>query len=243
VDGAVAGRAMLLAPAVAVIPGGAAWLAIAVACQTGLSAAVAAVIGVGMLALTTRGLHLDGLADTADGFAASYQRERALAVMRSGDTGPAGLATVVLVLLLQVSGLAQALHLGQSQSAGGASAVWQAGGTVLIAAIAGRAGVVLACRRGIPAARPEGLGATVAGSVSLPGLVLTMAAATAACAGLAVVTGPSWQAGAVAAVASLVTCAVLVRRAVRRFGGITGDVIGACVEAGTAAAILVLAAA
>ena len=141
-DAPVPGRAMLLAPAAGLVPGLAALAAVAGADVAGLSPLVAATLGVAALALTTRGLHLDGLADTADGLAASYDRDRALAVMKRGDVGPAGLATVVLVLLVQVAALAQAVT---------ASSV-----TVLVAAVAARTAVPLACARGVPAARPDG---------------------------------------------------------------------------------------
>ena len=77
----------------------------------------AASLTVVLWAFLTRGLHLDGLADTADGLAASYDRQRALDVMRRGDTGPAGAATLVLVLLLQAAALAQVLSGGGTRIA------------------------------------------------------------------------------------------------------------------------------
>jgi adenosylcobinamide-GDP ribazoletransferase len=48
--------------------------------------------------------------------------------------------------------------------------------------------------------------------------------------------------GAVAALIVILATAALVRRATLRFGGITGDVLGAAVEIGTAAALLTFAA-
>jgi adenosylcobinamide-GDP ribazoletransferase len=227
-DGAVPGRAMLLAPAAGLVPGLAALAVVWLAGRAGLAPLLAAALGVGVLALATRGLHLDGLADTADGLAASYDRDRALAVMRRGDVGPAGLATVVLVLLVQVSALAQAV------AATGSA-------TVLLAAVAARTAVPLACTRGIPAARPDGLGSHVAGSVTPARLAVCAAATAAALAATAAATGAPWWLGPAATAAALAAAAVVLWRAVRRIGGMTGDVAGAAVEVATAAALVTLA--
>ena len=237
IDPPVPGRAMALAPLVGVIPGLSAAAAAGVALGIGLSPGVAAVIVVGLFALVTRGLHLDGLADTADGLAASYDRERALTVMRRGDTGPNGLAAVVLVLLLQVAALTQVLGFARSSAGAWPRAV----AVVVVVAVAARIAIPLACVRGVPSARPEGLGATVAGSVRPAAAGIVVAATVVA--SLAVqISGFPWYAGVLAVLGVVVATAVLIHRAVTRFGGITGDVLGAAVEISTAAALLVLAA-
>lgn len=217
IDRRVAGHAMLLAPVVGaglgVLAAGTGWAAL----RVGLSPFVSAVLVLGVLALATRGLHLDGLADTADGLAASYDRQRALDVMRRGDAGPAGVATLALVLLLQAAATAELLAADRP--------------FVLIAAYAlSRAALTLACLRGIPCARPDGLGATVAGSVGRGRGVVVLALT-----GLATVP----YAGATCLVV-LAVVVLLLRRTTTRLGGITGDVLGACVEAGLAAALVAL---
>jgi adenosylcobinamide-GDP ribazoletransferase len=238
----VPGRAMALAPLAGLVPGVGAAVVGWIGLRLGLSTSVIGVLVVGMFALTTRGLHLDGLADTADGLAASYDRERALEVMRRGDTGPTGLAAVVLVLLLQVAALSQVLAAASVREAGRDAGPVRAMVIVIVIAVVARLAIPLACRHGIPSARPEGLGATVAGAVSRPALVIC-AGATALAAALG-----GWGAGfaawggALAVLVVILATAVLVRRAVRRFGGITGDVLGAAVEIATAAALLTFAA-
>jgi adenosylcobinamide-GDP ribazoletransferase len=223
-------RAMVLAP-LAVVPvavlAGLVWWAAGAA---GLPGLVAGLLVVGTLALGTRAMHLDGLADTVDGLGASWDRARALEVMRRGDVGPMGAVALVVVLGLQAAGFAEL-----PRGASGAAAV-------LLVVCASRGVLVLGCRRGVPAARPDGLGRVVASTVGPLGLtvgvLLLLALGTAA--GLAA--GRPWWQGLLAAVLAVAVVLGLVGHAVRRLGGISGDVLGATVEAATATLVVVLAA-
>lgn len=216
IDRSVAGTAMALAPAVGALLGAllAGLLMLLVAVAPPL---VAAGVTVGAGALLTRGLHLDGLADTVDALGSYRRGAAALEIMKKPDVGPFGVAALVVVLLVQAATLAELA--GRS---------WPAALAAVVAATAaGRLGVAVACRRGVPAARPEGLGALVAGTVGPVALV----AGTAAVALVAVAAVPDrpWQ-GPLAVLAALAAAAALLRHVVRRLGGITGDVLGATVE-------------
>jgi adenosylcobinamide-GDP ribazoletransferase len=217
-DRSVARAAMVLAP-VAVLPLGlAAALAGGLHPWLGLSPLVAAGLAVGVVALGTRALHLDGLADTADGLGSGYDRDRALDIMRRGNTGPMGVAAVVLVLLVQVAAAGSLL-----------ARPW---GFVSLGALVclSRTALAVACATGVPPARPSGLGATVAGVVPRAAAAAGLLLAAGVAAGLLVPTGSPWWRGVAAVVAGSLVVAGLVARCVRRFGGITGDVLGAAVE-------------
>ena len=232
VDRRVAGRAMVLAPLVGLALG--CVLLALLWTLGGRSSLLAAVGAVAALALLTRGLHLDGLADTADGLGSGRDADRALEVMRRGDVGPFGVVTLLLVLLLQV-----AAPDGLVQTSTGRAAV-------VAALVLSRLVLPALCSRGIPAARPEGLGAMVAGTVGRVALAVS-AVVWLVCAPLGVsvardsVTSGSWLHLVAFLVGPAVVTGLFARRCIRRFGGVTGDVLGACVEVAFTAALLVAA--
>jgi adenosylcobinamide-GDP ribazoletransferase len=224
-----AGAAMLLAPLtvvpMAVALGG---LHLVVARAPSL-AAVAAAVALVAEALVTRAMHLDGLADTADGLSAGYDAASSLRAMKASDIGPSGVAAVVLVLLVQAGALTVLLP----GAAGTALAV--------VAWLWSRQALSWACRRGVPAAQQTGLGALVAESVAPAGLVLGVVA----CSLLSAVAGwaahvPWWHVGVVQAV-SLTAALAVVSRARHRLRGVTGDVLGAVVVTALAGGLVAAA--
>jgi adenosylcobinamide-GDP ribazoletransferase len=218
VDRAAARVAMSVAPAVGallgLLLGGILWV-LREADAPGLVAAGVTVAAAGLL---TRGMHLDGLADTIDALGSYRRGDEALAVMKKADIGPFGVAAIAVTVLIQ---------------AGALTGMPVAG--VVVAWAAGRLAIPIACRRGVAAARPQGLGALVAGTVPVP--VAAVGAILVAGAAIAATPDRPWQ-GPAAVVASGAVVVLLVRHAVRRFGGITGDVLGAAVELATTVALV-----
>ncbi|MDO5684417.1 MAG: adenosylcobinamide-GDP ribazoletransferase, partial [Propionibacteriaceae bacterium] len=190
-----------------------------------LAAALAVVAMQGLVGA----MHLDGLADTADGLAALGSRKdgrdtpRALEIMRQPDVGAIGVVTIVATLLLQTSALAS--------SPDAASLLV----LVTIGGFLGRATVLSASRRGVPSARPGGFGALFA-DTSSPAIVGAHYCTAALLAG-----GCGWWLAGLPGALGLISAAIIAvsaaelwtRRLVRVFGGVTGDVFGALVEVTT----------
>jgi adenosylcobinamide-GDP ribazoletransferase len=197
----------------------------------GAGAPLAAVATVAVPAVLTRGLHLDGLADTADGLGSGKPAEDALRIMKQSDIGPFGVITLVLALLAQVAALTQAYD-----------ASWARGAcAAVVSATLARLALTLAARAGVPAARPEGLGAAVAGVVPLRGAAAATVAVAVAAAAAGALLGPYDTVRTVLAVVlSLAAAEALLRHCTRRFGGVTGDVFGGLAETAATTALVVL---
>lgn len=197
----------------------------------GAGAPLAAVATVAVPAVLTRGLHLDGLADTADGLGSGKPAEDALRIMKQSDIGPFGVITLVLVLLAQVAALAQAYD-----------ASWARGAcAAVVSATLARLALTLAARAGVPAARPEGLGAAVAGVVPPRRAAVAAVAVAGGAAAAGALLGPYDTVRTVLAVLlSLAAAEALLRHCTRRFGGVTGDVFGGLAETAATTALVVL---
>ncbi|OLR95258.1 adenosylcobinamide-GDP ribazoletransferase [Actinokineospora bangkokensis] len=211
VDGRAAGRAISWAPVVGVVLG----FAAAGTLLLPLPPLLAGVLAFAVLAVLTRGMHLDGVADTADGLGCYGPPERALEVMKRGDVGPFGVVALLVVAGVQVTAFA--------------AVPWQA---AVVAVAAGRAAFAGCCARGVRAARPEGLGALVA--QTQPWWVPTVW-------GVLIAAGGWWSVGvrvAIGVAVAAVLVAALVWHTRRRFGGITGDVLGAACEIATCTVLI-----
>ncbi|MDK3255790.1 adenosylcobinamide-GDP ribazoletransferase [Blastococcus capsensis] len=194
---------------------------------------LAAALVIGTLALLTRGLHLDGAADLADGLGSGRPAEQALAIMRRPEVGAFAVVALVGTLLVQVAALSAVLAAGTA--AEGVLAV-------VLTTVSGRVAVLHAAAR--PAAAGSSLGVLVAGagSPTVRATATAVALAGAAAAGLAVdgARGGLWWAAGV--LLALGAAALVTRHAAHRLGGVNGDVFGAVVETGTTVALVVLAA-
>ena len=231
-DDAVAARAILWLPGIGLLLGaiaGGVVLAAGTLNQTGPGRLLGAALGVAALAALTGGLHLDGLADTADGLGSRRPADAALEIMRRPDIGPMGVGALVLGLLIQVAAVAAVPRLPLAAAA------------LVVAEVTGRVSVVVATSA--PAARPGGFGALVAGRTTAAERALTVGTLTCAvvAAGLTA-GGPALAArGLGATLAGLLAGWLVQRTAQRRLGGMTGDTFGAILQV-SAAAVLVAAA-
>ncbi|HEY7596657.1 MAG TPA: adenosylcobinamide-GDP ribazoletransferase [Actinophytocola sp.] len=216
VDRTVAGRAIAVAPVIGLVLGLPAAAIVSLLDRTGMPGLLAGLLTVGLLALATRGMHLDGLADTTDGLGCYGPPERALAVMRDGGVGPFGVVSLVIVI-------------GAQAAAFGALAGhrWWA---IVLAIVAGRVAFAACCLRGVPAARPDGLGALVAGTQHVAVPIAWLAGLLVA--GVFVDRQDVWLGPVAVGFAALLT-AGFVAHVRRRLTGITGDVLGAACEVAT----------
>ena len=167
IDRTVAGRAISAAPIAGAVLAAVAVGTCALAVAAGSPPLVTGLLCAGVLIVGTRGMHVDGLSDTADGLGCYGPPERAREVMHSGGAGPFGVAALVVVIGLQAASFGALAE---------AHAWWAVG----FAVFTGRVAVVAVCRRGVPAAPGSGFGALVSGTQGVAPIAMWSLAAAAA---------------------------------------------------------------
>jgi adenosylcobinamide-GDP ribazoletransferase len=216
IDGRAVGRAAALYPLVGAAVGGAGGAVVDLLAGP-LPVWSAAVIGLGVATLLTGAMHLDALADTADALGGTT-RERRLEIMRDHAIGAFGAVALVLVLLLEVSLLAE---LGErdlalvSFAAAGACSRW----APLPLAVA------------LPYARTDGGGHSFAGQISAASVPAGLAIAT-------VVSALALGVGAAATLGAAAGVALVLGLFYRSWlSGVTGDTLGAATALAQAACL------
>lgn len=183
-----------------------------------LQAALLLILWVGL----TGGLHLDGLADSADAWAGGFgDRERTLTIMQDPRSGPIAVVVLVLLLLLKFAALLTLLQAGQPLAL--LLAPWIARGLLPLLFLS------------TPYVRPGGLGALLAAHLPRAELPYWLAGHA-----VLLILLSGWS-GLLALLAALLLFAGLRQLMCQRLGGTTGDTAGALVELAEAVVLLLLA--
>ncbi len=162
-------------------------------------------------ALLTRLLHWDGLADVADGYWGSHDAARRLEIMADSHTGAFGAAAVAIVAALQVASLGSFIVRDQSP--------------LIVVPLIARFAATAAAWLGKPA-RHGGLGSTVMGPPDALSAVVCMASLSV---GVALLWSGTGAMGLLLGLGGLVLALGVPHVLSMRFGGVTGDVMGASV--------------
>ena len=189
--------------------------------RAGVDAGPSAFLLVAMSAILTGGLHLDGLADTADGLFLWGDADRRLTVMRDPRVGSFGVVALLLLILGKFAALSSLGDLSRSFAMVGAATVARS----LILISAGLA----------PYARPEGTGRSLVEAATrrdaMVGSVTAMIIGA---------LSAGWR-GLLASVVAIGLASWLTGQARRKLGGVTGDILGAVVELGEFSFLFTLA--
>jgi adenosylcobinamide-GDP ribazoletransferase len=181
---------------------------------------LAAVAAVAVMAVLTGGLHLDGVADSADGLFGRGDRVQRLETMRDPRIGSYGAIALIVVLVGDVAALAALTP---------AAAI-----VALVVAGALSRWAMLWVVAFVPYVRESGLGVAVRGSNRVFDLVLGSALAIIACL-------LDWRRALVAVLLVALAALVVSGVAKRRIGGATGDIYGATTELCQLAALVAFA--
>ncbi len=210
-DAADVGRATLTFPVVGALLGMVLVL-LSHALYPALPAMVASFLLLAVGALLTGALHLDGLADMADGFGGGHTKEDVLRIMRDHLIGAYGAVALLLAVGVKASALAALLERGRADEA------------LVVAPALGRWASVFLGRFLPYARRSGGLGSAITDHVGWTEWVGATLLALGLALGLL-----GWRGGvALAGVAAV--SALQGAWCLKKIGGITGDTMGANTE-------------
>ena len=161
--------------------------------------------------LCSGGLHIDGLADSADGWLSGASGERLLNIMKDPHCGSAGVMMVVLLLIAKFSALSHLIEQGF---------FWP----LMIAPLIGRA-APLGLFLTTPTVNPTGLAQYFIEYASLNALKKSITAALLIC-----IVVLNWQVGLLCIAVSAIVISALRQLMLARLGGHTGDTLGATIE-------------
>lgn len=214
------GRALVCFPLVGLLLGGCLMIA-AMVISDGFSPMLSAALLLALWVGLTGALHLDGLADSADGWLAGKDKDKTLEIMQDPRCGTAAIVVVCCLLLIKFSAVTQ---LFSQQALAG----------LLLAPVVSR-GVAVVMLLNIPPAKPDSIGKLFrlhAPTWTTPFTGITLLA-------LLLVALPLTD-----AIVVLFTTGILVgflrHLMLRRLEGATGDTIGASVEMIETAVLVVL---
>ena len=209
-QGPVMGRAVLYYPLVGLFIGVILTLLFNLLAQQSLLLSAALLLAVWVF--ITGGLHLDGLADSADAWAGGLgDTKRTLEIMKDPRAGALAIVVLVMVLLIKLAAIVAALEMNQ----------WHG---ILIAPVLGRSAVVLLFLT-TPYVREEGLGCDMARYLPRKRSIVVLLI-TACC---VVYLLEIWMA-IILLVSTIIMFSLLRQMMIKRIGGMTGDTAGALIE-------------
>ncbi|HCA5051326.1 TPA: adenosylcobinamide-GDP ribazoletransferase [Acinetobacter baumannii] len=203
-------RAILFYPLVGLIIGGILFLVTCIFVK--LPALLLAAIVLALWIWLTGGLHLDGLADTADAWVGGFgDKLRTLQIMKDPSCGPIGVLSLVIICLLKFALVYVLIEQHQSLF-------------LICIPILGRV-VPSILFLTTPYVREKGLGRSLTGHLhkTASWIITTIVLL------LALYWG--WQ-GLIAIIGFLISLVYLRYVFIKRIGGITGDTVGAAIEIG-----------
>jgi adenosylcobinamide-GDP ribazoletransferase len=206
----------LVGAIVGLIGGGAFWGLI----QLGATNFVAAAIAIALQILVTGALHEDGLADAADGLGGGRDKASALEIMKDSRIGAFGVNALLFVGIARWAALA--------------SFTATAGLVALVASAIVSRSVLPMIMRHIPYARDQGLSVTVGRPSRWSAWFAIATGAAATIAASLVLHGAALFSFIFAALAAL----WIVRLALVKIGGQTGDILGAVQQVAEVAALI-----